>query len=130
MELKKRKAGRPRKGKTVRDTMVMVFMNDEVRMRHTAKPGLSGLAQVNGRNAIAWDEKFRLDLEYIGRVSFLEDFKLLLKTIFKVFGHKETQDELEVTYDYGVWLMKEGKISKEYFQQMTEKARNIEMNYN
>ena len=43
----------------------MVFMSDEQRMRHTAKPGLSGLAQVRGRNAITWEEKIKWDLKYI-----------------------------------------------------------------
>ena len=42
----------------------MVFMSDPIRMRHTAKPGLSGLAQVNGRNAVTWEQKFSLDLQY------------------------------------------------------------------
>ena len=53
----------------------MVFMTDEQRLRHTAKPGLSGLAQVKGRNAISWEEKLAWDLKYIEKVSFLSDLK-------------------------------------------------------
>lgn len=47
----------------------MVFMTDEQRLRHTAKPGLSGLAQVNGRNAISWEDKLEWDLKYIRNIS-------------------------------------------------------------
>lgn len=50
----------------------MTFMTPEQCMRHTAKPGLSGLAQVNGRNAISWDDKLAWDLKYIEKVSFLK----------------------------------------------------------
>ena len=56
----------------------MVFMTDEQRMRHTAKPGLSGLAQVNGRNAISWEDKIDWDLKYIKKVSLKEDLKIIL----------------------------------------------------
>lgn len=51
----------------------MVFMTPEQRMRHTAKPGLSGLAQVNGRNAISWEDKLEWDQKYIKKVSLFED---------------------------------------------------------
>lgn len=61
----------------------MVFMSEEQRMRHTAKPGLSGLAQVSGRNAISWDRKLQYDLEYIEHVSFGRDLKFFLKLLKK-----------------------------------------------
>lgn len=54
------------------------------RRRHDVRPGLSGLAQVNGRNAISWEEKFDLDLAYVDNISFIGDVKLILKTIIKV----------------------------------------------
>lgn len=57
----------------------MVFMNDEQRMRHTAKPGLSGLAQVNGRNAISWEDKIDWDFVYFSCL-FVE---LMSKCVFK-----------------------------------------------
>ena len=56
----------------------MVFMTPEQRMRHTAKPGLSGLAQVNGRNAISWEDKLEWDQKYIKKVSLFEDIKIIL----------------------------------------------------
>jgi undecaprenyl phosphate N,N'-diacetylbacillosamine 1-phosphate transferase len=52
--------------------------------RHEAKPGITGWAQVNGRNAISWDKKFELDVWYVDNISFLLDFKILFKTIKKV----------------------------------------------
>ena len=63
----------------------MVFMSDEQRMRHTAKPGLSGLAQVKGRNAITWEEKLNWDLKYIENVSFWNDIKIVFLTIKTAF---------------------------------------------
>ena len=60
-------------------------MTKEQRMRHTAKPGLSGLAQVNGRNAIKWEDKLDWDLKYIENVSLLEDLGIILKTVKTAF---------------------------------------------
>ena len=59
--------------------------NEEQRHRHDVRPGLSGLAQVNGRNAISWEEKFEYDLKYIENISFLNDCKIIIKTIKSVF---------------------------------------------
>ena len=93
----------------------MVFMTDMQRMRHTAKPGLSGLAQVMGRNAISWDEKLNWDLKYIQHISFLGDLRIVWLTAKKVFWKQESSEELDVTLDYGDALLKAGKISeKEY----------------
>ena len=63
----------------------MVFMTPEQRKRHTVKPGLSGLAQVNGRNAIGWEKKLNYDLEYIKKISFLGDVKIIFQTVEKAF---------------------------------------------
>lgn len=100
----------------------MVFMSDEQRMRHTAKPGLSGLAQIMGRNAISWEEKFEWDLKYIDKVNFGRDLEILFLTIKKVFGKNESSDELDVTLDYGDWLLKEGRVSQEKYDVLQEKA--------
>lgn len=59
--------------------------NEHQRRRHEVKPGLSGWAQVNGRNAISWEEKFNFDVEYVDKVSFFFDLKIMLLTIKKVF---------------------------------------------
>lgn len=58
--------------------------NDEQKKRHLVRPGLTGLAQVNGRNLLTWEEKFRFDIEYVNNVSFVLDLQILLKTIMKV----------------------------------------------
>ena len=100
----------------------MVFMSDEQRMRHTARPGLSGLAQVMGRNAIAWEDKLNWDLEYIENISFLNDVKIVLKTVMKVFGNNESADELDVTLDYGDALLKDGKVSEEEYNNLQKRA--------
>ncbi|MDG0811831.1 sugar transferase [Cohnella rhizosphaerae] len=63
----------------------MVFMSPEQRGRHSVLPGLTGLAQVNGRNNISWEEKLQLDLQYIHNITFATDLKIIFKTIAKVF---------------------------------------------
>ncbi|MBO5136232.1 MAG: sugar transferase [Clostridia bacterium] len=59
------------------------YYTEEERHRHDVRPGLSGLAQVNGRNAITWEEKFKYDLEYVNNISFLLDIKIIFRTVFK-----------------------------------------------
>ena len=59
--------------------------NEEQRHRHDVRPGLTGLAQVNGRNAITWEEKFSLDVQYVSNVTFLNDMKIIFATVGKVF---------------------------------------------
>lgn len=58
--------------------------NEEQKHRHDVRPGLTGLAQVNGRNSITWEEKFKYDIEYVKNVTFINDCKIILKTIEKV----------------------------------------------
>ena len=103
----------------------MVFMTDEQRMRHTAKPGLSGLAQVMGRNAITWEDKIDWDLKYIERVTFRNDLKILGMTVKKVFGKGESSEEIDVTDDYGDALLKAGKVTKEKYDALQAQARHL-----
>ena len=106
----------------------MVFMSDEQRMRHTAKPGLSGLAQVMGRNAITWEDKINWDLKYIEKISFLGDVKIVWMTVKKVFIRKnitESNQEIDVTLDYGDALLKAGKVSKPQYDALQARARNL-----
>lgn len=88
--------------------------NEEQKHRHDVRPGLTGLAQINGRNTLTWNEKFNEDIKYINKITFLNDIKIILKTIKKVFkregisqignattekfeGNKTTEEELNVS---------------------------------
>jgi lipopolysaccharide/colanic/teichoic acid biosynthesis glycosyltransferase len=105
----------------------MVFMSDEQRMRHTAKPGLSGLAQVNGRNAVSWEEKLDWDLKYIKRITFLGDLKIVFDTVKVALIKHEgiTDGENATALDYGDALLKEHKVTKEKYDALQTRARNI-----
>jgi lipopolysaccharide/colanic/teichoic acid biosynthesis glycosyltransferase len=61
------------------------FYTEEERIRHTVRPGITGLAQVSGRNSLNWDEKLALDVKYVEKITFAKDFIILLKTVKKVF---------------------------------------------
>ena len=63
--------------------------NETQRRRHEVRPGLSGLAQVNGRNACSWEEKFAYDVEYVDHISFFGDVKIILQTVKKAFVRAE-----------------------------------------
>lgn len=61
------------------------------------RPGLTGKAQVNGRNAISWEEKFKLDVEYVSNITFREDWKIIIQTVMKVFKREGITSETYVT---------------------------------
>ena len=105
----------------------MVFMTDEQRMRHTAKPGLSGLAQVNGRNTISWEDKLEWDLKYIKNISLAEDIKIILSTVKKAFIKQEgiTQDDMATAEDLGDYLLRTGKVVQNDYEQKQQIAKNI-----
>ncbi len=107
----------------------MTFMTSEQRMRHTAKPGLSGLAQVNGRNAISWDDKLAWDLKYIEKVSFLGDIGIIFKTVQTALIKQEgiNAENMATAEDYGDYLLRVGRVSKEeYDAKMAEAKRLLE----
>lgn len=101
----------------------MVFMTPEQRRRHEVRPGLSGLAQVSGRNAIDWECKLEKDIEYVENTSFGLDVSIILKTVSQVvFRRKGLEgsdvDEIDLTDDYGDFLLKQGKISREEYDRI------------
>ena len=73
--------------------------NDEQARRHEVRPGLTGYAQVNGRNAITWEDRFKLDVEYVDNVTFLNDRKIIFKTIKTVFKREGISEEGSATMD-------------------------------
>ena len=87
----------------------LVFMSDAQRRRHVVRPGLTGLAQVNGRNNITWQQKFAYDLQYIDDgITFMGDMRILLKTVGKVWKRKDIVREGTVSdVDFGDWLLQE-----------------------
>ena len=105
----------------------MVFMTPEQRKRHLVRPGLSGLAQVNGRNSIAWDDKLAYDLKYIERITFVGDVAIFFKTIGKAFMKQEgiTEEGMATAADYGDYLLAEGRVSREDFDELQGLARKL-----
>lgn len=73
--------------------------NEHQKRRHEVKPGLTGFAQVNGRNAISWEERFNLDVEYVDHLSFGFDMKIILRTFEKVFSREGINYEGDVTME-------------------------------
>lgn len=73
--------------------------NEEQRHRHDVLPGFTGLAQVNGRNAISWEKKFNWDVQYVNQISFLLDVKIVLKTIRVVFKKNGINSETSATME-------------------------------
>lgn len=105
----------------------LTFMTKEQRMRHTAKPGLSGLAQVNGRNAIKWEDKLAWDLKYIQNVSLVEDLGIILKTVKTAFINQEgiTDGDMATAEDLGDYLLNNGKVSQEDYNNKQMEAKKI-----
>ncbi|MBO5060336.1 MAG: sugar transferase [Clostridia bacterium] len=74
--------------------------SEEQRHRHDVRPGLTGYAQVNGRNAISWQEKFRLDVEYVNNITFWGDVKIIFGTVVAVLKHEGISSETSATMEY------------------------------
>lgn len=105
----------------------VVFMSEEQRRRHDVRPGLTGLAQVNGRNNITWEQKIEYDLEYIDQgITFIGDMKIILQTVGKVLKRSDIVREGTVSdMDFGDWLMMEGKVDQETYDAKQAEAREL-----
>lgn len=73
--------------------------NEEQKHRHDVRPGLTGLAQVNGRNAVSWEDKFKLDIEYVNNISLIRDIKIIIDTVRVVFNRSGINSETSATME-------------------------------
>lgn len=73
--------------------------NKRQHRRHDVKPGITGLAQINGRNSISWEEKFEYDVQYVENLSFKEDIRILFDTVFKVLKREGINSENSATME-------------------------------
>ena len=106
----------------------MVFMTPEQRKRHTVRGGMTGLAQINGRNHITWEDKLRYDVKYTKKITFLGDIKICLQTVGMVFKQEGIAEEgMATAEDLGDYLLRMGKIDRKKFdrcQRMANQMRN------
>lgn len=105
----------------------MTFMTSQQRRRHDVRPGLTGLAQVSGRNNITWEQKFQYDLQYIDSgITLWGDFKIILQTVGKVLKRSDTVREGTASdLDFGDWLMQEGKIDQTQYDEKQAQAKEL-----
>lgn len=108
----------------------IVFYTSREMYRKSVLPGLTGLAQISGRNNISWEQKFQYDFQYIRDISFWKDMRILYRTFFKVVAKSDiATDGMETAERYGVWLVKQGKLSVEEHQLGLEKAKKMEQDF-
>jgi lipopolysaccharide/colanic/teichoic acid biosynthesis glycosyltransferase len=104
----------------------MVFMTPEQRKRHTVRQGLTGLAQVSGRNAMTWEDKLDYDLRYVQNVSLMVDSFIILKTVYKVLKREGITEEGQATaMDLGDYLLASGMVHKEEYASLQKEAKHL-----
>ena len=104
----------------------MVFMTEEQRVRHTVRPGLTGLAQCSGRNNMSWEKKFEYDLEYIKKITFFGDIKIMFKTVGKVFAREGiTEEGMATAMDLGDYLLEKGEVDKSSYDEKQAEAKEL-----
>lgn len=105
----------------------MVFMTPEQRKRHTVRQGLSGLAQISGRNAITWESKIDFDLQYIKKITFWGDVKIILTTLNKAFIKRSdiTEENCDTATDLGDYLLAQGHITQSEYDRGQEEAKRL-----
>lgn len=105
----------------------MLFMTEEQRKRHIVRQGLTGLAQVNGRNNLTWEDKINYDLQYINNITFKGDLNIIFKTVERVLKRKDIETKgMETAEDLCDYLLRTKRISKKEYD---EKIRKEEIIY-
>ncbi len=104
----------------------MVFMTREQRRRHKVPQGLTGLAQVNGRNNISWEDKLSFDQKYVKHITFPGDLWIVLRTVGNVL-HKEdiNMDGMATAEDFGDYLLRTGQVDQKTYDKKQRIARRI-----
>lgn len=102
-----------------------VFFTEEQHRRHDVRPGLTGLAQVNGRNSIGWEQKLHYDLKYIdSEITLVKDTAIILKTVVTVLKRSDVIREGTVSdMDFGDWLMQQGKLTQDEYNRKQVQAK-------
>lgn len=104
----------------------MVFMTEAERVRHTVRPGLTGLAQCSGRNNMTWEKKFEYDLEYIKKITFFGDIRIMFKTVGKVFARDGISEEgMATAMDLGDYLLEKGSVDNDEYLEKQSEAREL-----
>ena len=104
----------------------MVFMTPEQRKRHLVRPGLTGLAQANGRNNISWERKFEYDLQYIQKITFIGDLRIILQTAMKVLERSDVvRDGTASDLDLGDYLLEKDAVTKDDYDRKQAEAKQL-----
>lgn len=104
----------------------MLFMTPIQRERHFILPGLTGLAQVSGRNNISWEDKLSIDLDYMDRITFVDDWMIIFETIAKVVRKDDISTEgMDTAEDLGDYLLRTGKVDHSEYQGYMEQSKAL-----
>ena len=104
----------------------MVFFTPEEMRRQSVYPGLTGLAQISGRNNISWKKKFFYDLQYIKDINFFEDVRIMWRTVFKVSAKEDiATDGMATSEDYGDWLLHQGLVTQKEYDAKQKEALKL-----
>lgn len=99
----------------------MLFFSAEIAKRQSVAPGLTGLAQSMGREALVWEKKFEYDLEYIKKITFVGDLKIIARTAVTVLFHR--YEDNSPCGNYGQWLVKCGKITESEYENILKRGK-------
>lgn len=99
----------------------MLFFSAEIARRQSVAPGLTGLAQSMGSEALVWEKKFEYDLKYIKKITFVGDLKIIARTVVTVLFHR--YEDNSPCGNYGQWLVKCGKITEDEYENILKRGK-------